>query len=364
MLRWPQMSWLLTSTLRTWPWLLTSTMLQTSTMQTSWLLTSTVQTSWLLTSTMLLTSTVQTSWLLTSTVLLTSTQLARQEFFGESPSSVSPLLSVHWLLLSAFHAISTLVDAVKRQTSMTTDAKTVLILSGSKGKALHLGRLFKAEGYKVIITEHRLFSFVGASFSKYVDAFYYLPIPQEDPQGYQAGILEIVKKHNPHLLIPMDPRTVDLDIKLFSQLPKSCLPLACEAEVFQELDNKDTFMKALDTHGIRAPKTQLVNSKQETFDILKEKSKNYVLKPIGYDDVTRSKVYPHADLQELDTYLEESGVSPTRPHVIQERLEGPEMTAVCLVFNKHLIAFTAGFSDAVYQTQNHTDCQELVQWTE
>ncbi|KAL8565953.1 hypothetical protein ACOMHN_054938 [Nucella lapillus] len=72
------MSWLLTSTLRTWPWLLTSTMLQTSTMQTSWLLTSTVQTSWLLTSTMLLTSTVQTSWLLTSTVLLTSTQLARQ----------------------------------------------------------------------------------------------------------------------------------------------------------------------------------------------------------------------------------------------------------------------------------------------
>ncbi|KAL8596677.1 hypothetical protein ACOMHN_054733 [Nucella lapillus] len=78
MLRWPQMSWLLTSTLRTWPWLLTSTMLQTSTMQTSWLLTSTVQTSWLLTSTMLLTSTVQTSWLLTSTVLLTSTQLARQ----------------------------------------------------------------------------------------------------------------------------------------------------------------------------------------------------------------------------------------------------------------------------------------------
>ncbi|KAL8604594.1 hypothetical protein ACOMHN_013374 [Nucella lapillus] len=81
MLRWPQMSWLLTSTLRTWPWLLTSTMLQTSTMQTSWLLTSTVQTSWLLTSTMLLTSTVQTSWLLTSTVLLTSTQLARQGTF-------------------------------------------------------------------------------------------------------------------------------------------------------------------------------------------------------------------------------------------------------------------------------------------
>ncbi|KAL8565244.1 hypothetical protein ACOMHN_001142 [Nucella lapillus] len=79
MLRWPQMSWLLTSTLRTWPWLLTSMMLQTSTMQTSWLLTSTVQTSWLLTSTMLLTSTVQTSWLLTSTVLLTSSQLARQE---------------------------------------------------------------------------------------------------------------------------------------------------------------------------------------------------------------------------------------------------------------------------------------------
>ncbi|KAL8594418.1 hypothetical protein ACOMHN_018126 [Nucella lapillus] len=84
MLRWPQMSWLLTSTLRTWPWLLTSTMLQTSTMQTSWLLTSTVQTSWLLTSTMLLTSTVQTSWLLTSTVLLTSTQLARQDYSKET----------------------------------------------------------------------------------------------------------------------------------------------------------------------------------------------------------------------------------------------------------------------------------------
>ncbi|KAL8566304.1 hypothetical protein ACOMHN_028961 [Nucella lapillus] len=261
------------------------------------------------------------------------------------------------------YVLATVVQVVKRQSPMTGDMKTVMILSGAKGKALHIGRLFKAEGYKVIMAEHRLYPFVGASFRKYVDAFYYLRIPKEDPHGTKL-VLQIVKEHNPHLMIPIDPRTVELDVQLFCQLPETCVPLACDAKVFLDLDNKDTFMASLNKGGIRAPRTQLVTSKREAFDILKGKSKDYVLKPIFYDDLGRCNIHPREDLQELDKFLEENGVSPTRPHVIQEKLEGPELTSVCFVFNNHLIAHTAGFSGPVYQTQNHMHCEELIQWTE
>ncbi|XP_076445493.1 uncharacterized protein LOC143283202 [Babylonia areolata] len=256
------------------------------------------------------------------------------------------------------------MQAVKRQPQTSSKRKTVLILSGAKGKALHLARLFKAEGYKVIMAEHRLNSFVGASFSKHVDAFFYLPIPKEDPQGYQTAILQIVKEHHPDLLVPIDPRTVQLDTQLFSQLPKTCLPLACEANVFKELDNKNTFMDSLHRHGIRAPRTQLVTSKQEAYDLLKGKSENYVFKPIDYDDVARTNIHPPENLKKLSKYLEESEISPSRPYVIQEKLEGPEMASVCLIVNNRLISHTVGFSGPVYQTQNHVDCEDIVQWAE
>ncbi|KAK7098791.1 uncharacterized protein [Littorina saxatilis] len=244
------------------------------------------------------------------------------------------------------------------------DRKCVLILAGAKGKALHLARLFKAEGYTTVMAESEMYSFAGASFSNNVDAFHSLPTPGDNPQGYVTAVLDLVKEHNPDIFVPLDPRTVDLDIQVISLLPQSCFPLVCGASVFKELDDKSSFMAALEAAGIRSPKTQLVQSQQEAFDFLKGKAEHYVFKPVLYDNVSRTNIFPLQDLEELDRYLVDSGVSRSKPYVIQERLVGPEMSSVSLILNGEILAQSVGFSSPVHQTHNQVHCPEIETWIE
>nr|KAG5689474.1 hypothetical protein BaRGS_021021 [Batillaria attramentaria] len=243
-----------------------------------------------------------------------------------------------------------------------THDRCALILSGAKSKALYLARLFKAEGYRVVVAESSMYKMAAASFSRKVDKFYYLPRHDRDPQGYKSAVLDIVSKHNPSLFVPIDPRTVDLDIEVISQLPNSCFPLACKPDVFEELDNKAKFMAALKKAGIRAPLTYHVTSKREAYDILKGKANNYVMKPVMYDNVARANVHPPENMNDLDQYLDDSRVSDTFPYVIQERLEGPELSSCSLVIGGEILAHTVSNCSPVHQTFNYVECPDILEW--
>ena len=131
-------------------------------------------------------------------------------------------------------------------TAAAPSGKCILILAAAKGKALHLGRLFKAEGFKVVMAETEAYYLAGASFSSSVDQFVYLPDPAKNPDGYVSTVVKIVEDHDVSLFVPLDPRTVEEDLQVLARLPESCRPLTCDAEGFRELDNKSTFMAALD----------------------------------------------------------------------------------------------------------------------
>jgi len=241
--------------------------------------------------------------------------------------------------------------------------KCVVIMAGSKSKALHQARIFKAEGYKTIVCEVDSFVGVASAWSCNVDIFYHLPDPTEHPVKYVEAVLSIVKSHNPQFFIPMEPRHVKWDAEVIAKIDKNCISLAINGEIFETLDNKYTFCQMLKKLDLRAPLCEIVTDVSQVKKHMDESEYNqFVLKPIDFNCRFRSDIHIPTDPDTRKSYLESRCMSEDRPFVIQNRLDGPEYSSCTLVLDGKVIGHAVSTSSAVHQTQDSIEHDDIDKW--
>ena len=92
-------------------------------------------------------------------------------------------------LIGKLLILTGVAENLKKDPCEDISTKCILILAGSKCKALHMCRLFKREGYVTIICETKKFPIVAAGWSVYCDYFYKLDDPFKAPNEYERQFL-------------------------------------------------------------------------------------------------------------------------------------------------------------------------------
>ena len=253
----------------------------------------------------------------------------------------------------------------RNMNNVCNSSKSILILAGSKGKALHMARLFKREGFVTIICETKKFPIVAAGWSIYCDNFYKLEDPFKSPNDYTRQVISIAKKYRATYFLPIEPRHVQWDIDVISNISEFCTPLTVDGQVLDELDNKFTFNRCLKRLNLRAPVCEYITRSDQVKRFLNDAdSTDFVLKPVLYDGFQRGDINIPNDLAKLEDYLDTKNISETFPYVMQNRLVLPELASCTLVIKGEFIAHTVGNSSPVHQSFDHIDHSEITQWVQ
>ena len=243
--------------------------------------------------------------------------------------------------------------------------KCILILAGSKCKALHMCRLFKREGYVTIICETKKFPIVAAGWSVYCDYFYKLDDPFKAPNEYERQVINIAKKHSATYFLPIEPRHVQWDNNVIAKISEFCTPLTVYGQILEELDNKFTFNQCLKRLKLRAPICEYITNKDQVKRLVNNsKGTDYILKPVLYDSYQRGDINIPNNPAKLEEYLSTKAISDANPYVLQNRLILPELASCSLVINDEIVAHTVGNSSPVHQSFDHIEHPENTQWVQ
>jgi predicted ATP-grasp superfamily ATP-dependent carboligase len=193
------------------------------------------------------------------------------------------------LLLVSLALVGKVLTIPFSKSISTENGKKVLITGGKMTKALQLARLFNEAGHEVTLVETDKYWLSGHRFSFAVKNFYTVPAPEKDTPGYCQGLLDIVKRENIDLVIPVSsPVASYYDSVAKTKLQDYCEVLHFDPEVTKMLDDKYSLcQKALEL-GLSAPKSFTITNPQQVldFDFASDGNK-YILKSIQYDSVTR-----------------------------------------------------------------------------
>ena len=182
---------------------------------------------------------------------------------------------------------SFLIRPFQKKPVSTENPKNIMLTGGKMTKALQLARSFHAAGHRVILVENHKYWLTGHRFSNAVERFYTVPDPQKDPEGYTQALLDIGKKENIDIYVPVCSPVASY----YDSLAKPVLSGCCEvfhfdADITKMLDDKFAFSEKARTLGLSVPKSVLITDPQQVldFDFSNEKNK-YILKSIPYDSV-------------------------------------------------------------------------------
>ncbi|KLU63485.1 carbamoyl-phosphate synthase large chain [Peptococcaceae bacterium CEB3] len=99
-------------------------------------------------------------------------------------------------------------------------------------------------------------------FSKYVHKYYQCPQFGKNPIGYLNFIIDLIKKENYDVLIPIHEQAF-LFSKAYNQISKYTNIAISGYQVFSILQSKVEFMKLLERLNIPHPKSQFIRTKEE-----------------------------------------------------------------------------------------------------
>ncbi|MDE5097635.1 MAG: ATP-grasp enzyme, partial [Trichodesmium sp. St16_bin4-tuft] len=206
--------------------------------------------------------------------------------------------------------------------------KNILITGAKMTKCLQLARSFHAAGHKAFILETNKYWLSGNRFSNAVTGFYTIPAPNKDWDGYCQGLLEIVKKENIDVFIPVSSPVGSYYESLAKPLlSEYCEVLHFDVEVTQMLDNKFTFMEKAKSFGLSVPKSFLITDPKQilNFDFAADGSR-YILKSIPYDSVRRLDLtkLPMNSRAEMEQFVGSLPISEEKPWIMQEFVKGKE----------------------------------------
>ena len=246
--------------------------------------------------------------------------------------------------------------------------KNILITGAKMTKCLQLARSFHAGGHKAFILETNKYWLSGNRFSNAVTGFYTIPAPNKDWDGYCQGLLEIVKKENIDVFIPVSsPAGSYYESLAKPLLSEHCEVLHFDAEITQMLDNKFTFIEKAKSFGLSVPKSFLITDPEQilNFDFAADGSR-YILKSIPYDSVRRLDLtkLPMNSRAEMKQFVESLPISEEKPWIMQEFVRGKEYCTHSTVRKGKIKLYCCCESSEFQVNYEHVDNPQIYDWVE
>lgn len=298
------------------------------------------------------------------------------QLFIQTPITLLKSLGTLTLLLIAFPincivVLSTLLWSLlsrplQKKPVPLENPKTVMLTGGKMTKALQLARSFHAAGHRVILVEAHKYWLTGHRFSNAVECFYTVPAPQKDPEGYTQALLNIAKKENVDIYIPVcSPVSSYYDSLAKPVLSGCCEVLHFDAEITKMLDDKSAFSDKARSFGLSVPKSFKITAPEQVlnFDFSKE-TRKYILKSIPYDSVRRLNMtkLPANTPEETAAFVNSLPISEEKPWIMQEFIPGKEYCTHSTVRNGELRLHCCCESSAFQVNYENVNKPEIMQW--
>ena len=203
--------------------------------------------------------------------------------------------------------------------------RTVLLSGGKMTKALQLARSFHAAGHRVVLVESARYRYTGHRFSRAVDRFHVVPLPQ-DP-GYADALVAIARREGVDVYVPVcSPVSAYYDAQAKKALSEYCEVLHFDPETLHTLDDKAAFAATAEALGLRVPESHRITRPGQVPEIVDGRDRTFVLKSIPYDPVRRLDLTPLPRPTPAATraFVEALPISSDHPWVLQEFVTGQE----------------------------------------
>jgi len=208
----------------------------------------------------------------------------------------------------------------------TRKGQRVLVTGARLPAALEIIKAINAEGAEVWAADSLCIT--PASISRHVTGYLRIPSPVFSYSEFRNCIVDIVNKFKFDLIVP-----VSEEIFFLAQINEELLPailVAPPVHLLRRLHSKLDVLDMAKECGIRVPHTLKATSSGELFKAL-EQIPDGIVKPEYSRGAYEIKFPPHQDIT-----LGE--VSEFRPLLVQERLEGREISTYCVAFNGCVLA--------------------------
>lgn len=264
----------------------------------------------------------------------------------------TPILLLSILYSQIFACASTNDDPL--ETLDEPDRKTVLITGVNMAKGLALARLFHRRGHRVIGADSHAWS-IGR-VSRAVSVYVQLPPPRETSgnDGYLNRILDLVEEQGVELWVSVSDVNAAVEDAMVKEIVEARTGVKAVQFGVREvrmLHEKDVCMEHVKSLGLRIPDTQVVNSRDEAVEFLRKRgglvlqgnATQYLLKPIGVDDLARFSM-PLLPLPSEAATLERLASVPFQQHstyILQEFIQGNEFCTHALIIRGQVRAFVA-----------------------
>ncbi|KAF4340794.1 hypothetical protein FBEOM_5245 [Fusarium beomiforme] len=235
---------------------------------------------------------------------------------------------------------------------------TVLVTGVNMAKGLSLARMFHRRGHRVIGADCSSLSPGRVSLA--IDTYYRLP-PPSDPSKtsmndpYLNRIVEIIHYENVDLWVSVSDVNAaieDAAVREIIEARTNAKAIQFGVEDIRRLHEKDAFIEHTKGLGLTVPLTEPVEDKEDVINFLqrngglerKPGARQYLVKPVGVDDVARFAM-PLLPLPSEDATLARIDLIPFDTakcsFIIQEYITGPEFCTHALIIRGRVCAFVA-----------------------
>ena len=229
--------------------------------------------------------------------------------------------------------------------------KIVLVTGVGMSKGLTLARMFYEAGHTVIGADFEPYAIpVCGRFSRALKRFYKLPVVQGSGGSahYAQKLLDVVRREKVDIWVSCSGVASAVEDGLAKEVierQSDCRCIQFDMQTTSILHEKDAFIEQTKQLQLPTPETHNVTSRTAVHKVLNhtEKKKKYILKSVGVDDANRGNmtILPRRTMSETYHHVANVPISPQKPWVLQQYVQGKEYCTHALIVNGHVKAFVA-----------------------
>lgn len=224
-------------------------------------------------------------------------------------------------------------------------------------KGLILARAFHLAGHDVIGADYEVWSVpVPGRVSRSLKKFYILPKPSErgGSARHLAELVRIVEEEKVDLWVSCSAQSCaveDGQAKEVLEQRLGVVAIQFDVETTRILHEKNLFLPYTRDLGLPIPETHTVTSRAEVHRLLgqgaafpqKGRKKQYILKSVAIDDLTRMDLHPLPRRTMSETYhqVAKTPISASNPWLLQQFIRGKEYCTHALVVRGVIKSFVA-----------------------
>ncbi|TPI19423.1 ATP-grasp domain-containing protein [Mesorhizobium sp. B4-1-1] len=211
---------------------------------------------------------------------------------------------------------------------MQTADRSILITGARAPVALHLARLLRGAGKRVILADTPARPIAAAS--KACARYCRLPPPRFEPRAYAEAVETLIRTEGVEMVVPTCEEVFHLALAWRGRTMPARL-FAPDIALLAQVHNKHSFIRLAEQLGLAVPETALLNSLND-LEAVRGRSRDLVFKPVW------SRFASHVLLRPTPDFLDAIVPSPAMPWVAQRFVEGKEISAYAVALEGRLKA--------------------------